>query len=137
MSWGLRTVSVVHECCNILRETRDIDLKPEEIDLDDEFIYQNLFDLKNRHGLFQIEADANYEVCRKVKPKNLEELSAVLALGRPGAMQFIDQFANYTNNGVYEAIHPFFDDILKDTGGCRLVPRAINEDGEQNRLHLG
>ena len=122
---GLRTVSVVHECCKILRETRGVNLKPQEIDLDDEFIYQNLFDLKNRHGLFQIEADANYEVCRKVKPKNLEELSAVLALGRPGAMQFIDQFANYTNNGVYEAIHPFFDDILKDTGGVALYQEQL------------
>jgi len=122
---GLRTVSVVHECCNILRKTQDIDLKPEEINLDDEFIYDNLKDLKNRHGLFQIEADANYEVCRKVKPKNLEELSAVLALGRPGAMQFIDQFANYSNNGVYEAIHPFFDDILKDTGGVALYQEQL------------
>ena len=122
---GLRTVSVVHECCKILKETRQIDLKPEDIDLDDEFIYQNLSDLKNRHGLFQIEADANYEVCRKVKPKDLEELSAVLALGRPGAMQFIDQFADYTNNGVYEAIHPFFDDILKDTGGVALYQEQL------------
>ena len=122
---GLRTVSVVHECCKILKETQGINLKPEDIDLDDKFIYQHLFDLKNRHGLFQIEADANYEVCRKVKPKNLEELSAVLALGRPGAMQFIDQFANYTNNGVYEAIHPFFDDILKDTGGVALYQEQL------------
>ena len=122
---GLRTVSVVHECCKILKETRQIDLKPGDIDLDDEFIYQNLSDLKNRHGLFQIEADANYEVCRKVKPKDLEELSAVLALGRPGAMQFIDQFADYTNNGVYEAIHPFFDDILKDTGGVALYQEQL------------
>ena len=122
---GLRTVSVVHECCKILRETRGVNLKPEDIDLDDEFIYQNLHDLKQRHGLFQIEADANYEVCRKVKPKNLEELSAVLALGRPGAMQFIDQFADYTNNEVYEAIHPFFDDILKDTGGVALYQEQL------------
>ena len=122
---GLRTVSVVHECCKILRETRGVNLKPEDIDLDDEFIYQNLYDLKQRHGLFQIEADANYEVCRKVKPKNLEELSAVLALGRPGAMQFIDQFADYTNNEVYEAIHPFFDDILKDTGGVALYQEQL------------
>ena len=122
---GLRTVSVVHECCKILKQTQNIDIKPEDVDLNDEFIYQNLFDLKNRHGLFQIEADANYEVCRKVKPKNLEELSAVLALGRPGAMQFIDQFANYTNNGVYEAIHPFFDDILQDTGGVALYQEQL------------
>ena len=122
---GLRTVSVVDECCNILKETKGIDLRQEDIDLDDEFIYQNLFDLKNRYGLFHIEADTNYEVCRKVKPKNLEELSAVLALGRPGAMQFIDQFANYTNNGVYEAIHPFFDEILKSTGGVALYQEQL------------
>ena len=122
---GLRTVSVVAECCKILKKTKGIDLRQEDIDLDDEFIYQNLFDLKNRYGLFHIEADTNYEVCRKVKPKNLEELSAVLALGRPGAMQFIDQFANYTNNGVYEAIHPFFDDILKSTGGVALYQEQL------------
>ena len=122
---GLRTVSVVNECCKILKKTKGIDLRQEDIDLDDEFIYQNLFDLKNRYGLFHIEADTNYEVCRKVKPKNLEELSAVLALGRPGAMQFIDQFANYTNNGVYEAIHPFFDDILKSTGGVALYQEQL------------
>jgi len=128
---GLRTVSVVDECCKILKETKGIDLRQEDIDLDDEFIYQNLFDLKNRYGLFHIEADTNYEVCRKVKPKNLEELSAVLALGRPGAMQFIDQYANYTNNGVYEAIHPLFDDILKSTGGVALYQEQLMKMANQ------
>ena len=57
--------------------------------------------------------------------KNLEELSAVLALARPGAMQFVDQFAAYTNNDVYEAIHPFFDDILKSTGGVCLYQEQM------------
>jgi len=122
---GLRTVSVVHECCKILKQTQNIDIKPEDVDLSDNFIYDNLQDLKNRHGLFQIEADANYEVCRKVKPKNLEELSAVLALGRPGAMQFIDQYANYTNNKIYEPIHTLFDDILKSTGGVALYQEQL------------
>ena len=122
---GLRTTSVVDACCKILKETKNIDIKADEVDLDDPFIYQNLYDLKQRHGLFQIEADANYEVCRKVKPKNLEELSAVLALARPGAMQFVDQFANYTNNDVYEAIHPFFDDILGSTGGVCLYQEQM------------
>ena len=122
---GLRTVSVVHECCNILKETQNINIEPGDINLDDEFIYQNLYDLKQRHGLFQIEADANYEVCRKVKPKNLEELSAVLALGRPGALQFVDQYADYTNNEIYEPIHVLFDEILKSTGGVALYQEQL------------
>ena len=116
---GLRTASVVAQACKL------IDIKVEDIDLDDSSIYRNLYDLKNPHGIFQVEAGANFRVCQKVKPKNLEELSAVLALARPGAMQFVDQYANYTNNDVYEAIDPFFDDILKSTGGVALYQEQL------------
>ena len=60
----------------------------EDINLNDEFIYQQLQNLVTPHGLFQIEADTNFRVCQKVRPRNLEELSAVLALARPGALAF-------------------------------------------------
>ena len=40
-------------------------------------------------------------------------------------MQFTDQYANYTNNDVYEVIHPFFDDILKETGGVALYQEQL------------
>ena len=122
---GLRTASVVDACCKILKETKGIDISLSSVDLDDPFIYQQLFDLKFPMGLFQLEADTNYEVCKKVKPKNLEELSAVLALARPGALAFVDQYANYTNNDVYEVIHPFFDDILGTTGGVCLYQEQM------------
>ncbi len=116
---GLRTVSVVDQACKLIGKNI------EDIDLDDEKIYQHLYDLKRPQGIFQIEADANFKVCQKVKPKNLEELSAVLALARPGAMQFVDQYANYTNNDVYEPIHPLFDEILGSTGGVALYQEQL------------
>ena len=116
---GLRSVSVVHDVCQQV----GIDVK--DIDLNDPSIYRSLQDLEAPHGLFQIEADTNYRVCQKVKPKNLEELSAVLALGRPGALTFVDQYANYTNNDVYEPIHPLFDEILKSTGGVALYQEQM------------
>ena len=116
---GLRSVSVVDDVC------KSVGIKITDIDLDDPAIYQNLFDLKCPHGLFQIEAETNFKVCRKVRPKNLEELSAVLALARPGALAFVDQYANYTNNDTYEAIHPFFDDILASTGGVALYQEQL------------
>jgi DNA polymerase III alpha subunit len=84
-----------------------------------------LQDLQNPHGLFQIEADTNFKVCQKVKPKNLEELSGVLALARPGALQFVDKYAAHTNFQQSESIHPFFDDILKDTGGVALYQEQL------------
>ena len=116
---GLRSVSVVDQAC------KEIGIKVTDIDLEDVFIYQKLQDLKTPHGLFQIEADTNYRVCQKVKPKNLEQLSAVLALGRPGALSFVDQYSNFSNNDVYEAIHPVFDDILSTTGGVCLYQEQM------------
>jgi len=116
---GLRAVSVVDDVC------KQIGIHPHEIDYNNPSIYQNLQDLRSPHGLFQIEAETNYRVCQKVKPKNLEELSAVLALARPGALAFVDQYSNFTNNDVYEAIHPFFDEILSTTGGVALYQEQL------------
>ena len=116
---GLRGVSVSYDVC------KQVGIDIQDIDLTDPIIYQNLYDLKYPHGLFQIEADTNFRVCQKVKPKNLEELSAVLALARPGALAFVDQYANYTNNDVYEPIHPFFDKILSSTGGVALYQEQL------------
>lgn len=114
---GLRGVSVVDDCC------KSLGIKFEDIDPNDDLIYQNLQDLQSSHGLFQIEAETNFKVCRKVKPKNLEELSAVLAIGRPGGISFADDYAKYVNEGIL----PDFDiesdklrKILSETGGCLL-----------------
>ena len=116
---GLRSVSVVDNVC------KSINLKIEDIDLNHESIYRNLQDLKSPHGLFQIEAETNFRVCQKVKPKNLEELSGVLALARPGALQFVDKYAAHTNFQQSESIHPFFDEILKQTGGVALYQEQL------------
>lgn len=116
---GLRSVSVVDDVC------KNIGIKITDIDLNHESIYRNLQDLKSPHGLFQIEADTNFKVCQKVKPKNLEELSGVLALARPGALQFADKYAAHTNYQQSESIHPFFDDILKETGGVALYQEQL------------
>jgi DNA polymerase III subunit alpha len=138
---GLRGVSVIDDVC------KEIGIKQEDIDLNDPIIYQSLQDLEGAQGLFQIEADLAFQVVNKVKPKSLEELSAVLALARPGAMAFIDQYALYTNTGTYEPIHEFFDDILKPTGGVCLyqeqLMRMVNkigftlEESEQVRRIVG
>jgi DNA polymerase-3 subunit alpha len=116
---GLRGVSVVDDVC------RQLKITIEDIDLDDPIIYQSLQELKCPHGLFQIEADLACQTVRKVKPKNLGELSAVLALARPGALQFIDRYARYTNTGTTESVHPFFDDVLDATGGLCLYQEQL------------
>lgn len=116
---GLRSISVVDDVC------KQVGISLNDIDLNDPLIYRELQDFKTPHGAFQIEAETNFKVCQKVKPKNIDELSAVLALARPGAMQFTDQYANYANHGEYDPIHPFFDSILKETGGVALYQEQL------------
>ena len=116
---GLRAVSVVDDVC------KNVGIKVTDLDFKDQLIYDNLQHLRTPHGLFQIEAETNYRVCQKVKPKNLEELSAVLALARPGALNFVDQYAAYVEDGTYNPIHPFFDDILTSTGGVALYQEQL------------
>ena len=114
---GLRGVSVVDDVC------KSLGIRYEDIDVNDVFIYQQLQDFKLPHGLFQIEAETNFKVCQKVKPKNLEQLSAVLALGRPSSLSFVESYAKYTNHNQIEL--PDIEsqelkDILSKTGGSIL-----------------
>lgn len=110
---GLKSVSVIHEVAGIT----GVDYK--SVDLEDyDKIYKHLQDLKNPKGLFQIEADTNYKVCKKVEPKNLDQLSAVVALARPGALDYVDEYAKNIDSA-----EPFFTKELKEIlSTTRYVP---------------
>jgi DNA polymerase-3 subunit alpha len=116
---GLRTLTVVNEVCKML----NMDMT--SIDPEDPFIYENLQNLKTPQGLFQIEADTNFKVCKKVRPKSLEQLSAVVAIARPGALDFVDQYATYSASGVFQLVHDFFKEELSYTGGIPLYQEQL------------
>ena len=116
---GLRTLSVIQDVC------KQIGLDILSVDLKSQDIYQNLQNLIAPQGLFQIEADTNFRVAQKVKPKNLEQLSAVVAIARPGALDFLERYARYVETGEFQSVHPFFDDILGYTGGIPLYQEQL------------
>ena len=138
---GLRTLTVLNEVC----EATGLDL--DSIDKSDVETYKFLQNLIAPHGLFQIETDTGFKVCQKVRPKNLHDLSAVLALARPGALAFTDQYAKFSNTGETTSIHPFFDEVLGWTGSIPLyqeqliaMARKIGftaDEGEQLRRIVG
>ena len=117
---GLRTLSVIYDVCN------NLNLDVYDIDLDDPSLYIPLQEtLRSPHGLFQIEADTNFRVCQSIKPKNLEQLSAVIALARPGALEFSDSYADYVSTGEANVVHEFFSDVLSYTGGIPLYQEQL------------
>lgn len=124
---GLRCSSLLETVCNL------VNIKANKIDLEDNIIYDNLQNLKTPHGLFQIESETNLRVVKKLKPKNLNHLAAVVACARPGGLEFVDQFAKFIETGEFQSIHPFFDDILKDSAGVPIYQesqlRMLNKIG--------
>ena len=48
---------------------------------------------------------------QKIKPKTLEELSAVVAIARPGALEFLDQYSVYSQIREFQSQHEVFDDV--------------------------
>ena len=116
---GLRTLSVLHNTA------KQVGIDLEEIDVHSEDVYLNLQNLVSPRGLFQIEADTDFKVCKKIKPKNLEELSAVLAIARPGALDFLSNYETYVQTGNFQSVHPIFDEILDYTGGIPLYQEQL------------
>lgn len=138
---GLRTLTVLNEV------SKATGISLESIGLEDEETYKFLQNLHSPQGLFQIETDTGYQVCQKVRPKNINDLAAILALARPGALEFVEQYASFTNTGEFQSVHSFFDDVLKFTGGVPLyqeqlisMARKIGftaDEGEQLRRIVG
>ena len=117
---GLRTLSVIYDVCKQL----DFDLN--SINLDDKKLYKSLSnEFRHPQGLFQIEAYTNFSVCKKIKPRNLEELSAVVAIARPGALEFAGEYSEYVKTGDFQSVHPAFDEILDYTGGIPLYQEQL------------
>ena len=116
---GLRTLSVVHDVC------KQLGIEASQIDPHDPLIYTALASLRCPQGLFQIEADTNFKVCQQIAPRNLEQLSAVVAIARPGALDFKDRYADYARTGEFQSVHEFFDDILSYTGGIPLYQEQL------------
>lgn len=116
---GLRTLSVVYDTC------RQLNKNIKDIDTEDENLYKNFKNIEASKGLFQIEADTNFKVCKKIEPKNLEQLSAVVAIARPGALDYLSTYSDYVKTGEFQSVNSFFDDILSYTGGIPLFQEQL------------
>jgi DNA polymerase-3 subunit alpha len=111
---GLKAIGIINEVCKMLN------IKREDFDINYDTVFSHLQDVKHPYGLFQISGDCNLRVVNKVKPKTIDHLAAVTALARPGALQFVDNYARYVNEGECKSVHPFFDDVLLPTAGLAL-----------------
>jgi DNA polymerase-3 subunit alpha len=122
---GLRTLTLIDNCVKMIAAQTGERLEPEKLPLDDARTYE-LFTQGRTSGLFQFESDGMRDILKRFKPDQLEHLTALNALYRPGPMQMIDDFIRrrYGQTKVtYE--HPALEPILKGTYGVMVYQEQV------------
>ncbi len=121
---GLRTLTVMHDAeAYVRRKNPDFDL--EKIPLDDAKTYE-MFSKGLTSGVFQCESNGIRSVLTRLKPRNLEDIVAVISLYRPGPMDSIDQYIeNRHNPGCIHYKTPELKPILDVTNGCMVYQEQV------------
>lgn len=122
---GLRNLTVIHKACQKIRETQpDFDIK--SINENDEQTYKMLGQGKTI-GVFQLESDGMSSVIARLKPKSIEDLTAAIALYRPGPMDSIPVYIENRHKKPEEIKykHPLLKNILSVTYGCIVYQEQV------------
>ncbi len=121
---GLKNMTVIQDAENHIRKhTPDFDINT--VPLDDEPTLA-LLNRGETMGVFQLESGGMVETCKKYGISKIEDIIDLLALYRPGAMDFIDQMIE-VKKGIkpvkYE--HPLLEEICGDTYGVMIYQEQV------------
>ena len=122
---GLRTLTVLKNAADMAENNHGVTIDIDHIDFDD----KNIFDLLGTgktEGVFQLESAGMKNFMKELKPRNLEDIIAGIALYRPGPMDFIPAYIRGKNNAekiTYDC--PQLEPILAPTYGCIVYQEQV------------
>ena len=121
---GLRTLTVIQDTIDLVKENRGIDVEFEQ-EMADQKVYK-LWQEGKTCGIFQFESQGMTNFMKELKPDCLEDLIAGVSLYRPGPM---DQIPRYVKGKLHpghnEYTHPRLEPILNVTYGCMVYQEQV------------
>ena len=121
---GLRTLSVIEEAIQFVKENRGIDVKFDE-EMNDPNVYK-LWQEGKTYGIFQFESSGMTSFMKELKPDCLEDLIAGVSLYRPGPMDQIPRYIKGKQHpGHNEYTHLSLEPILNVTYGCMVYQEQV------------
>ena len=122
---GLKTLTVIRNTCDMVRQTKGIEIDVDRLPLDDAKTYKTL-NRGNTIGVFQLESGGMRDLCRRFQLSSIEHITALVALYRPGPMDLIPDFIQRRHGKVkitYE--HPLLEAIAKETYGILIYQEQV------------
>ncbi|MBU2509256.1 DNA polymerase III subunit alpha [Patescibacteria group bacterium] len=122
---GLSNLTIIRECLEIVEAVHEDTVDMDNIPLDDEKTFE-LFGRGETTGVFQLESDGMKKYIRALQPSQIEDIIAMVALYRPGPMQFIDSFIKRKHGREkITYAHPLLENALKNTYGIPVYQEQI------------
>ncbi len=114
---GLSNLSIIKSALRIIKKVNGVDIDLDNLPLDDKQTY-DMLQRGDTTGVFQIESAGMKRYLKELKPTEFDDIIAMVALYRPGPMQFIDSFIK-RKHGLEKItyLHPTFENALKSTYG--------------------
>lgn len=122
---GLKTLSIIKEAVENVRQSRGIEIDIEKIAIDDPATYK-LYSEGRTVGTFQFESAGMQKYLRELQPTTFEDLIAMNALYRPGPMDYIPDFVDRKHGRkpiVYDI--PVMEKYLKETYGITVYQEQV------------
>ncbi len=122
---GLKNLTLIQKTIDLVRQAQNIDLDINHISLEDKKVF-NLLGKGETDGVFQFESDGMRKYLIALKPNKIEDLIAMVALYRPGPIQFIETFISRKHGRekvVYD--HPLMENALKETYGVTIYQEQV------------
>lgn len=117
---GLANLSVINNALRMIRKVYHDDIDMSTLPLDDEETYK-LFQRAETTGVFQLESAGMKKYLKDLKASTFEDIIAMVALYRPGPMQFIDSFIRRKHGEEpITYLHPGLENSLKSTYGIMI-----------------
>lgn len=122
---GLSNLTTIKNALRIIKKVHGVDIDIDTIPLDDESAFK-LLQNGDTTGVFQLESAGMKRYLRQLKPSEFEDIVAMVALYRPGPMQFIDDFID-RKHGVkaIEYPHKSMENSLKNTYGVLVYQEQV------------
>ncbi|MDU6783291.1 DNA polymerase III subunit alpha [uncultured Peptoniphilus sp.] len=128
---GLRTLTVIRDAINLIRENEGKTISFEKFDYNDPDVLK-MFAKSETLGVFQFESSGMRAFLKELKPDEFSDLVAANALFRPGPMKQIPKFvASKHDKSKISYIHPKLEPILKSTYGCIVYQEQVMQIVQQ------
>jgi len=117
---GLKNLTTIEDTLKMIYAIHRVSIDIENIPLDDKKTYK-LLQVGNCVGLFQLESEGMQRYLKQLKPTEFEDITAMVALYRPGPIQFIPEYiARKHKKKKIEYLHPKLKPILESTQGIMI-----------------